>query len=348
MKNAMQNKFGFRGSNWLPNALCVMAFGAACVGCGAPASEPAAAEGATAPTEAAAVEASARAVWREAIVRAPASEEGCFHAAYPATTWEQIACSDAPIRFHSHPAPSRSEANTPFTVGNGNDFAAKASGLISQSIGTFPTVTGVTSETDGQKNTYSIQLNSNFMSGTAACKGVSGCQSWSQFVYSTSERSAFIQDWLIQIGSKCPDNTYFSDGEGDCYKNSAAVSVPAIAITNLSSFKMSGSAVKNGKDTLVFTAEGEAYSTNQPDTTTDLATAWNASEFNIIGDGGGSSATFNKGSSVTVKIALTDGSTSAPSCVANDGTTGETNNLTLGKCSTGGGTSPFIQFTETH
>ena len=344
----MQTKFGFRRSSWLPNAVCVMAFGAACVGCGAPPSEPAATEGSPATAESAAVEAAARADWREAIVRAPAAEEGCFYAAYPAMTWDKIACSDAPVRFRSHPAPSRNAAGVPFTVGNGNDFAAQASGLISQSTGTFPTVTGVTSESDGQKNTYSIQLNSNFMSGTAACKGVSGCQSWSQFVYSTSERSAFIQDWLIQIGSKCPDSTYFSDGEGDCYKNSAAVSVPALAISNLSGFKMVGSAVKNGKDTLVFTAEGEAFSTNQPDSTTNLATAWNASEFNIIGDGGGSSATFNKGSSVTVKIALSDGSTSAPACVANDGTTGETNNLTLGKCTTGGGSSPFIQFTESH
>jgi hypothetical protein len=183
------------------------------------------------------------------------------------------------------------------------------------------------------------------MSGTAACRGVSGCLSWSQFVYSTNEQSAFIQDWLIGIGN-CPNSSFFSDGQGDCFKNSAAVSVPAIAIGNLSGFKMVGSAVRNGKDTLVFTAEGEAFSTNQPDSVTNLATAWTASEFNIIGDGGGSEAVFNTGSSITVKIALVDGSSSAPTCVKNDGTTGETNNLNLGSCSTGGGSSPFIQFTE--
>jgi hypothetical protein len=348
MTAAMKNDFVFRGSSWLTKAIGVMAFGAACVGCGSSASEPASAAESPAVAEpAVAAEATAHAVWRDAIARAPAVEEGCFHASYPAMTWDKIDCSEATIRFHSHPAPSRNTAGVPFTVGNGNDFAAQASGLISQSTGTFPTVTGVTSETDdGAKNSYSIQLNSNFMSGTAACKGVSGCQSWSQFVYSTNERSAFIQDWLIGIG-KCPDKTFFADGEGDCYKNSAAVSVPAIAISNLSGFKMAGSAVKNGKDTLVFTAEGEAFSTNQPDTTTNLATAWNASEFNIIGDGGASEAVFNKGASITVKIALADGSTSAPACVANDGTTGETNNLKLGKCTTGGGTSPFIQVTET-
>jgi len=32
--------------------------------------------------------------------------------------------------------------------------------------------------------------------------------------------------------------------------------------------------------------------------------------------------------------------------VANSGSTGETNNLTLGSCTTAGGTSPSIQFTE--
>jgi hypothetical protein len=41
-----------------------------------------------------------------------------------------------------------------------------------------------------------------------------------------------------------------------------------------------------------------------------------------------------------------DGSTSAPSCVADSGTTGETNNLNLGSCSTASGSTPSIQFTE--
>jgi hypothetical protein len=272
--------------------------------------------------------------WRAAIVASPSNEEGCFHASFPSMTWEKVACTEV----------------TPETVGNGADFAAEvSSGLISQTVGTFPTVTGVTSETDGRKrNTYSIQLNSNFMSGTAACQGVSGCLSWLQFVYSSSEKAAFMQYWLIGIG-KCPKGAgWGSDGEGDCYKNSAAVSVPTIAITDLSQLKMSGTAVNGGKDTLVFTNGTEAYTTNGADTVADLATAWTASEFNIIGDGGGSEAVFNKGTSVTVKVAVTNGTTNAPECVANDGTTGETNNLTLGSCSATGGASPYVEFTESY
>jgi hypothetical protein len=258
-------------------------------------------------------------------------------------TWTEIDCGQAPSP--SGVSPPVSSGGQPDTVGNGKDYAAQSSGLISKSIGTFPKVTGVKTETDdGTSNEYSLQLNSNFMSGTKACKGVSGCQSWSQFVYASSENSAFIQDWLIGIGT-CPSSAWEDDGQGDCFKNSAAVSVPTTAITSLSTFKMSGSATSS-KDSLVFTAAGEAYSTSQADSVTNLSTAWNTSEFNIIGDGGGSEAVFNKGSSITVKIALTDGSTSAPSCVSNGGTTGETSDLTLGKCTTGSGSSPFIEFTE--
>jgi hypothetical protein len=65
-----------------------------------------------------------------------------------------------------------------------------------------------------------------------------------------------------------------------------------------------------------------------------------------VGDAGGSRADFNKGASITVKVAVTDGSTAAPSCIADDGTTGETNNLNLGACTAASGTSPSIQFTE--
>lgn len=285
----------------------------------------------------------AQASWREAISAAPSTEEGCFHASYPSMKWEAIDCGAAPTHFVNHPPASAASAERPMTVGNGNDYAAQSKGTISKTVGTFPTVTGVKTESDdGQSNGYSIQLNSNFMKGTKACKNVSGCQSWSQFVYSSEEQSAFIQDWLIGIGT-CPSSAWNDAGSGDCYKNSAAVNVPVIPITKLSTMKMSGSATSS-KDSLVFTADGEAYSTSQADSVTNLSTAWTSSEFNIIGDGGGSAATFNKGSSVTVKIAITDGTNSTPTCLGNGGTTGETNNLTAGKCTTGAG---FVQFTET-
>ena len=270
--------------------------------------------------------------WREAIVANPTAADGCSHATYPAMTWEATACTAAP--------------NRPFTVGNGADYAIQSTSLIAKATGSFVHATNVHTETDaGTPNGYSIQLNSNFMSGTAACQGVAGCVSWEQFVYSSEEESAFIQNWLIGIGT-CPDASWFDAGGGACYKNSAAVAAPVIGITSLAHLKMSATAVKTGKDTLVFANGTDAYTTNERDSVTGLATAWTASEFNIIGDGNASEAVFNPGAAVTVRIGINDHTTTKPTCVANAGTTGETNNLHLGPCKAYVGSGPAVQFTE--
>jgi hypothetical protein len=290
------------------------------------------------PTEGVAAES-----WREGIARNPAPTQGCFHASYPSVTWAPVDCTVAPDLPY---LPRGAMDATRETVGDGDDFAAAVTGLISQTVGSFPSVTGVTQESDGSRNDYSIQLNSNFMT-TAACDGIPGCLAWQQFVYSTSARSAFMQYWLIGYGA-CPSGAGWSSYESDCYMNSAAVAVPKVGIQSLANLKMSGSAVVDGNDTLVFTTETDAYSTSGDDSVTDLATSWTASEFNLIGDGDGSEATFNAGASVTVKIAVTDGTTAAPVCGANDGTTAETNNLTLGGCQAVGGSTPYIQFTESN
>jgi len=278
--------------------------------------------------------------WRETIARTSVPHEGCFEAEFPNAVWVEAACTVAPDKVyvpHGRPGPQ--------TVGNGVDYAASVSNLISSAVGTFPTVTGVTSEKDGGSNVYSIQMNSNFMS-TAACNGHSGCLAWEQFVYSSQEQAAFMQYWLIDYGNSCPSgwNAY----SGSCYKNSAAVSVPKQPITSLAQLKMSGAAVSGGNDTLTFTTPTRAYSTTGRDSVTYLASAWKQAEFNIIGDGGGSKAVFNAGSSITVKVAVSHGSTAAPSCASNAGTTGETNNLKLGSCSGFSGATPYIQFKETN
>ncbi len=136
--------------------------------------------------------------------------------------------------------------------------------------------------------------------------------------------------------------------QGSCYRNSNAVSVPTIPATQLGALKLSGAAVKGGNDTLALTTATEAYSITGKDSVVDLATAWQGSEFNVVGDGGGSEAKFNTGTSITVEIMLKDGSTAAPKCESDDGTTGETNNLDLGKCSTAGGSSPAVEFIESN
>ena len=283
--------------------------------------------------------------WRAAIARIAAPSLGCFEAEYPSTTWKKVSCTEAP-HIPYLPRSNAHAATGTQTVGDGHDYAAEVAGTMTGSVGSFPSVSGVTSEKDGSRsNVYSIQLNSNFMT-TAACNGTSGCLAWEQFVYSSSEQSAFMQYWLIDYGKACPSgwNTFSTD----CWKNSSAVRVPKIPISYLSKLKLSGNAVANGNDTLVFSIGNKAYSTSGKDSVTYLATDWNQSEFNIIGDGGGSAATFNSGSSIAVKVNVVDGTSNAPTCASDAGTTGETNNLNLGSCTTAGGSSPYMQFTESN
>ncbi len=289
-------------------------------------------------------------VWRDAISQTEVPAEGCFQASYPSLTWNKVECAVAPaIPFK--PRTGRVSQ----TVGDGDDYAAKvSSGLIKKTIGSFPKVTGVKTETGLLgANDYSLQLNSNFMN-TATCKGAkvpANCLDWEQFVYSSGYNVAFMQYWLINWNTTCPSGwfTYSTD----CYTNSNGVTVPQEAITNLHTLKLSGSATvgtakKPGIDTVVFTVGTKAYSTTGLDSVVDLATAWTESEFNLIGDGDGSEATFNTGSTVTVKVAVANGTKNVPTCASNSGTTAETNNLTLHSCTGTGGTAPYIEFTESN
>jgi hypothetical protein len=283
--------------------------------------------------------------WREAISKTEVPAEGCFHASYPSLAWNKTGCTVAPMVPYG-PRSGRVRQ----TVGDGDDYAAAvSSGLIEKTVGSFPRIAGVKTETGLLgANDYSFQLNSNFMN-TAACDGASDpseCLDWQQFVYSSGYDAAFIQYWLINWNTTCPSGWY--SYSTDCYTNSVAVSVPQEAITKLELLKLSGSATKNGKDTLVFTIGRDAYSTSGSDSVVDLATAWKESEFNVIGDGDGSEATFNSGASLTVKVAVSNGTTEAPTCASDAGTTAETNNLNLGKCSGTGGIAPYIEFTESN
>jgi hypothetical protein len=302
----------------------------------------------------------ARENWRSVMAHSPHAGAGCFQASYPSIVWEQVACHQLHPRVH----PIVRKPGLGMVAGNGHDYVAESSGLTSGALGTFPTVTGVKSEKsvgvleygDGGilgPNEYSLQLNTNFTGTTAACESHSGCVVWQQFIYATDyevkgEGAVFMQNWLIDWGtSRCPSG-FASDGEGDCYGNSNAVTAPDVKPTALASVSLSGSADAGGNDTVVFTDGTTAYSSSEADTTLDISQVWKESEFNVVGDAGGSRADFNSPVSITVNVALTDGSSSAPTCVANAGTTGESNNLDLGKCTASSGSSPSIQFTESN
>src|SRR6185503_8017188 len=105
--------------------------------------------------------AESQAEWKRAMEQLPAPAKGCFASAFPRVEWKAVPCVTAPKRPYP-PAIGR----RPQTVGGSNDFAAEVTGIISSAVGSFDTVSGVTSET-GQENgsgpqvanTYSLQLN---------------------------------------------------------------------------------------------------------------------------------------------------------------------------------------------
>jgi hypothetical protein len=301
-----------------------------------------------APAQAAPDTARLQQAWRQTIAHTPTPAQGCFEATYPVTVWRQTACVTVPNRPYV-PAVGGHGGQT---TGDGNDYALVSATLASAMVGFFPKAKNLKTESDGGQNVYSIQLNSNFMSGNQACATANvpaNCLAWLQYVYSSSEHASFMQYWLIHYSGgtvHCPSGwNSFSD---DCYKNSAGKSTPQEPITDLPQMTMSGTAVAGALDTLVFTDGASAYSTTGQDSVVFLANGWKESEFNVIGDGGGSAATFSAGTKLTVKIDVTNGSTDKPVCQANDGTTGETNNLNLGACKakkSKGGNLPFVQFT---
>ena len=324
-------------------------------------------------------ESAARGAWRAAMHQISTPDTGCFHASFPSTFWERVTCAPAPAWRSARP---RLDSRTQ-TLGNGNDYVAQApSGhLISLAKGSFPKVTGVTSEKSvGVRafggggilgpNEYTLQVNTNFYSGSAACLG-SGCFAWQQYVMATNtpvsltgskltnDTEVFIEYWLINYGNgsqSCPSG-FINGGQDnpgiDCVQNTPATLIAKgqLPITDLAGLTLSGSATPNGTDAATVTFGGDAYTATVKDSLTDISAGWNQAEFNVVGNAGGSRADFNTGSSVTVTVALTDGSSSAPTCVppsSREGTTGETNNLTGKSCTVTGGSSPSIQFVQSN
>jgi hypothetical protein len=281
------------------------------------------------------------AAWRKSLIQTQLPGAGCFEASYPSMAWVPMACSTPPDLLF--PVPAGRKAFTD-TVGNGDDFTAEVSpNLISSSIGSFPSVTGVTSVKTGSggvsgKNSYTLQLNSAFFS-TSACGSEKNCAGWEQFVYEnppgSSKGSLFIQDWLVPANlttplKKCPSGHGWQYADGGCVQNSAqSVNIPNQSVTNLGEITETGTAASSG-DSVFLSSGSNMYGMKvQSDGITDLAQHWSGSEFNIVGNAGGSKATFNSGATITVSVETNDGATTKPDCPANSGTTGETNNLSF-------------------
>jgi hypothetical protein len=308
--------------------------------------------------------------WRNGMVQVPppnsaAPGGGCFTSFYPNVQWQEVPCAQGVTVPPFPPGPARAPSGGAFTVGNGVDpIPGVTSGQISTAVGSFDSVSGVTSIAgEFGPDDYSLQLNSNTFSNPV-CSGAgtpAQCVGWQQFVFSNlgcnegTLPCIFVQYWLIHWGSTtCPatGGWMFFDNGGDeeCYTNSNILAPPQQTIANLGNLSVTGMAVSGGVDTLIFSTGSTLYMVQNSDSLLSLAGGWTAAEYNIVGDGNGTGSTFNSGSSIVVRIKVDNGGTSAPACVSGsfEGYTAETNNLYLQPPSgtPRSSTQPAIVFTQ--
>jgi hypothetical protein len=284
--------------------------------------------------------------WHQDIAKLATPASGCYSASFPALSWHSVACAAAPdLRFAPSTGAAKSASSAesayipvgrgtktgPETVGLQWDHTAVVTGLLKSAIGTFPTVNGVTSEEGaGVANAYSLQLNSAPFT-TPACEGHgSSCKGWEQFVLSNpadgEPSSILTQFWLLNYTGACPAD--WDSFEGDyCYTDGPDEEVPTQPIGNLSQLSLTGS-VTATSDTTVLTTPSTSYTVAAPDSMLELSKQWNTVEFLLGGDGGGTEAVFNSGSTLVAQTATNNGTTEAPTCIL-DGFSGETNSLNL-------------------
>jgi hypothetical protein len=280
-----------------------------------------------------------KAQWQAAIAHVAGPGTGCYQASYPSLQWHAVKCVTAP-QVPLAPGPATSTHRGPLAVvGDGNDYSATVTGLISQATGTFTKVSSNITEKgepggSGAKvaNAFSLQLNSQFFA-SPKCSGSgdpANCLGWQQFVYTYQNKTSgyvFMQYWLINYDATCPSG-WFTFSE-DCYTNSASAKVSVVTAKQLASVKLVATAKSGGNDgSSLSVGSGQATLVTGKDTKVDLAAFWNTTEWGVFGDGGGSEAVFGANTSLEALTALTATSSGAPTCVK-EGFTGETSNLKL-------------------
>jgi hypothetical protein len=276
--------------------------------------------------------------WQTAISHLRTPGPGCYHASFPTLQWHQVTCVTAPERPLVPRLPS-TLPGAPDKVGDGHDYSAVVSGLISSATGTFADVSPKITEKGtiggtGSRlaNEFTLQLNTQFFSGSPACAGAaspSSCQAWQQFVYETDVNQVFMQYWLIDYSASCPSGWFTYSN--DCYTNSASATFSGGHLTakKLASVSLTASATAGGEDSVSMSVgSGQATIASAKDTKVDLSKFWDTTEWGVFGDGGGSEAYFGTDTTLEAVTALTATSSGAPTCKV-EGFTGETNNLTL-------------------
>jgi hypothetical protein len=294
------------------------------------------------------------------MARRPAPKGGCFTASYPSTDWQEVPCGapSTTLNVVGH-------GNDYVDATSGLIKSATGSFLSGSSAsGETGEAGGQRGLTYSTNNMFTLQINTqsqvNEHDGSTfnspACNdapnGASGCSAWQQFIFSQSQGPAptgtevsaapsapyattpavFIQYWLYNYGTPCPTTPAWVSLYPNCVYNSPVTYVPPQTVADLvpagstPGLLLTANATASG-DSVTLTTPIKAYTHAETTSWLSLWKYWTEAEFNVFGDGGGSEANFT---SPTVLMVETSIDATGPTfCVSNDGTTGETNNLSF-------------------
>jgi len=280
--------------------------------------------------------------WHRYMAQVHSPKAGCFTATYPSTTWKPTKCAPPPKKR--------------FDVGPTDYYAKLEYGRIESVSGDFIDISGLSSENNSEggpltPNAYSLQINPNYFdssgpgvligNGTNPC-AVDGanCEGWQQFVYfnNGSGGQIVIEYWLpgfLSTYGSCPigraaqtGSTWTPSNGTDCLAGIGGPFTPSFDVSQLGSIEFTAAATGTMDEATL--SVGTATYRLSAANVLGLNADWWSAEFNVYGAGGGSTAVFNPGTTVTVVDTVTgpDGSMIPASCPF-AGFTGEKNNLNL-------------------
>ena len=318
----------------------------------------------------------AQITWQQTLLAQPSTGPGCFEAHFPDKAWRKVACVTAPN------LPMGKLSATPIALrpagkqgvkrasigGSGTDsdyMATVDSGYVIDSAqGSFANVSGLKtlSSTSATTWAFSLQLNSNVFTNTVAgaTNSVPGCasapnpnicQGWEQFAYLAGKGgdtgTVFIEYWALHyLQENCPPSWKHFDGPPEsCFFSSPAATVPNQALANFDQLALSGFANKGGQDVVTLVAATGMYRQQAYDSVLNLATNWNAEEFNVFGGDNSAEANFNPGVSIDVHLGIVMSPQETVSCAVQS-TTGEATNLYIDSPCTVAPAGNEIHFTE--
>lgn len=220
-----------------------------------------------------------------------------------------------------------------------------------------------------ETNAYSLQINSNRFPCNTTYTGGVNATCWEQFVYSNcpnlsciqyqtlgygAQENIFIEYWLLGYLDSypaCPSTGIPDGGQSwktagnNCFADTTHLTATGEPPSNLGNLDLTATA-NGSSDTVTLSDASHTWSWSETDNVLDLSAGWTRSEANVFGFNDLSQAEFGAGTSITVTSSFTPGPVGnafTPRCV-NGGTTGETNNLYLGPCTT---FLDGLSFTET-